>query len=98
MYKSSQTDLINALSKNCGISKAKADQIIRETAAEVARQMAAGNDVRLFGIGKLYIKHRDAGIARIINGPKAGTRVPVPARKVVSFRPHSALVAKVRGE
>lgn len=86
------------LMRDAGITKIEADLCIRAMADEVRSQMAEGNDVYLFGIGRLKVTMRKARVGRNNMGEVKGVPVHIPARKTIKFSPRASLLDAVRGE
>lgn len=87
-------ELIGATADLCEKPQALVRQVL-DAAAEAARQaVARGDDVFLFGLGKLSVRQRGAKKARDLH---TGETVVVPPRKVVLFRASDSLAGAANG-
>jgi len=93
----SQTKLIHTISREVGITKQKAEQTLHVIADTVKAQLSAGENVRLYGIGTLYVKTRAARVIKCFIPGRFNEKV-LPERKAVTFKPHLAMTSAVRGE
>jgi len=83
-------DLIDRVAEASGQSKAIVRAVLEAVVSVALSAVRAGDDVRLFGLGKLYVSHRAEKPARNI---WTGDMVIVPPRRVVLFRASDALNA-----
>lgn len=83
-----QADLISAVAKKTGLTKADVDAVLASTAEAALASLKGGVEVTLPGLGKLKTVARAARKAR---NPKTGEAVNVPARTVVKFSPAMVL-------
>ena len=79
MYK----EFIEEVAEKANVSKKVADQVFR-TAIEVVREsLLKGENMRIMGLGVLYVAHRKP---RMAMNPRKGTKVHVPAKRTVRLR------------
>ena len=76
-------DLAAKVAKRAGVDAAVAQKVIASFKDEVVAQLRAGEEVRLKGMGKFYVKHADA---KTMRNPKTGKKVDVPARNYLRFK------------
>ncbi len=81
-------ELIEAISKECGLSKADSKRAIEAVTGTVTKQLKKGNSVRLIGFGTFSVRKRKA--RKGIN-PQTGAEIKIKARKVPHFAPGSEL-------
>ena len=80
MNKSGLTD---ALQREAGISKAKAEQVMEILFGEIADALARGDRVEIRGFCSLFVKEYKGYVGR---NPKTGTPVQIPGKKLPFFR------------
>lgn len=76
------------------LSRAEAREIFDATFEELAVAILRGESVKLRGFGTF--SHREKR-QRIGRNPKTGVEAVISARKVLTFHPSPALVARVNG-
>jgi len=82
--------LFNAI----GLNKKEARELVDLFIEELAASLADGEQVRISGFGNFDLRDKDARPGR---NPKTGEKVPIPARRVVTFRAGQKLRARVEG-
>ena len=80
MNKSGLTD---ALQKETGINKAKAEQVVEILFGEIADALARGERVEIRGFCSLFVKEYKGYVGR---NPKTGSPVQIPGKKLPFFR------------
>ena len=88
-----RSDLIEAISKETGHTKADADRFISAFIDTVKTNMKKKEGVRLQGFGTFLVAKRKARIGR---NPKTGKALKIPARTVPKFRPGMELKQSVQ--
>lgn len=83
-------DLIDRVADDSGYHKTVVRAVLDAVVAAATAAVRAGEDVRLFGLGKLYVAQRGEKPARNI---WTGDRVVVPPRKVVLFKASDSIAA-----
>ena len=76
--------LAEIVAKKAGVDAATAAKVLDAFKAAVIEQVKAGEDVRLRGFGKFYMKHMKARKGR---NPKTGKEIQIPARNYLRFKP-----------
>ena len=76
-------DLAREAAKAAGVTQAQARAVIDAMKESIFTHLKAGEEVRLKGMGKFYVKHRKAHKAR---NPKTGKQVNVPAKNYLRFK------------
>lgn len=84
----SKSELAAAVAEGAETTKAAATTTIDALMAVVTRELAAGNDVTLPGIGKLVIQER---AARKIRNPQTNEMMDKAADRAVKFKPAKGL-------
>ncbi len=83
-----RNDIGNELARLRGGSQDLGNQIVGDVLAVISAQLAAGNDVALFGFGKFEIVKRKAREGR---NPQTGEKIAIAASTTVRFQPQKAL-------
>ncbi len=87
-----KADMAESLFKELGLHKNEAGELVDLYFQELVASLAVGEQVKLSGFGNFDL--RDKNERPGIN-PKTGEKVPIPARRVVTFRPAQKLKARV---
>ena len=83
-----KVELVEAVAKTTGLTKADATRAIDATFAAIAGALKKGDKVQVAGFGTFAISKRAAREGR---NPRTGETVKIPARKAVSFKAGTAL-------
>lgn len=83
-----KTELIETIAAQCGLSKAKAHEVVSTLIWTVSKMICDGEPVRITGFGTFGPRARRS--AQRIN-PQTGQRIMTPAKVVPGFRPAKAL-------
>ena len=78
-----KTDLINAMAKDAGISKAAAQAALNSLTTTITQTIKNGEKVALVGWGTWFSTKR---AERTGTNPNTGERIKIKAKKVVKFR------------
>jgi len=84
-------ELVEALALRAEFSKAEAEKAFNELFKLLSEEIAKG-EARVDGFGTFKLATR---AARVAKNPRTGEEVKVPAKKTVTFKPASALKAKL---
>lgn len=76
-------DMIALLSKQTGISKKQATDVMQTFMSGVTDRLAKGEKVSFSGFGTFNVSHRKARIGR---NPQTGAKIEIPATKVPVFK------------
>lgn len=85
-------NLIDAVAGDTGVSKKDIRQVMDSIVTVTRKSLAAGDDVMLFGLGKMHVVKRGPKVARNI---RTGEKVIVPPRLAVVMAPNDAIVKEV---
>lgn len=88
-----KTELIRAVSKKSGITDSEAGKVVDAIILSVTLTLAAGESVKLSGLGTFEVKDRRAKVGR---NPKTGEVVPIPETKRPAFRAGKVLKNAVK--
>ncbi len=75
-------ELVRGVAERSGLSAGDAKSALEATLEEIAKQLAAGNEIRLTGFGKFSAVERSAREGR---NPKTGETMQIPAKTVPKF-------------
>lgn len=82
LYKMNKAQLIDAIKASAGTPKVAIEEVIDAMTAAITREMAAGGEITLPGIGKLSVTQRAARVGR---NPATGEALKIAAKKAVKF-------------
>ena len=88
-----KTQMIDLVAAKTGLKKKEADAAVNALLSAVGDSLNAGEKVQIFGFGSFDIKKRPA---RMCNNPKTGSKIKVPAKSVIVFRPAAPLREAVK--
>ena len=83
-----KAELINAIAKDCKVSKALAEKTINAVTDNVAKCLRKGDKITLTGFGTFYVSKRRASNGR---NPQTGAEINIKARRVPRFKPGKVL-------
>ena len=78
-----KSDLIENVAKECGMSKAAADQALNSVLGAITDAVSEGDKVALIGFGTFSVTKRAAREGR---NPQTGKTMQIPAKNVVKFK------------
>jgi len=87
-----KAEIIDHLSKEIGINKREAKEIVELFFQTVSIALTDGHQVKLSGFGNFTLHDKKERPGR---NPKTGEEIPVSARRVVTFRSGQKLRARV---
>ncbi len=87
-----KADMAESLFNELGLNKYEARELIDSCFEELTASLAVGEQVRLSGFGNFDLRDKNERPGR---NPKTGEKVPITARRVVTFRAGNKLKARV---
>ncbi len=87
-----RADMAESLFNKLGLNKREARELVDLYFEELIASLAVGEQVKLSGFGNFDIRDKNARPGR---NPKTAEKVPITARRVVTFRPGQKLRARV---
>ncbi len=87
-----KSQLVDAMAKEAGISKAAAKKALESFLGNVEKALKKGDKVALIGFGTFSVQARKAREGR---NPATGKTIKIPAKKVVKFKAGSDLAKSV---
>ncbi len=88
-----RADMANSLFNAIGLNKKEARELVDLFFQEMEACLADGEQIRLSGFGNFDLRDKSERPGR---NPKTGEKVPIPARRVVTFKPGQKLKARVQ--
>jgi len=89
-----KADMAAGLFNEMGLNKKEGRELVDLFFQELEACLADGEQARLSGFGNFDLRDKNARPGR---NPKTGEKVPIPARRVVTFRAGQKLRARVEG-
>lgn len=86
-------ELIDAMAKDAGLSKADAKRALEAFLGATTGALKSGDRVALVGFGSFKIVNKAARMGR---DPRTNKPLQIPAKKVVKFAPGADLANKVK--
>lgn len=83
-----QSDLIDAVAEQCGLSKADVKKVLHAQAEVVKTELGAGNNITLVDLGSFSVSHRAARTGR---HPRTGVDIQIAAKKTPNFKASKGL-------
>ena len=83
-----KTQLVAAIAAEAGLTKAQAQRALEATVNAVAGALKNGENVQLVGFGTFSVVEK---AARQGVNPKDGSKIQIPAKKVVKFKAGAGL-------
>ena len=87
-----KADMAESLFNELGLNKREARELVDLYFHQLVACLAAGEPVKLSGFGNFDLRDKHERLGR---NPKTGEKIPVSARRVVTFRPGNKLKARV---
>ena len=84
--------MVRSLVNKLGLSKTDARELVDSFIEELVASLAVGEQVKLSGFGNFDLRDKKKRPGR---NPKTGESIPIPARRVVTFRAGNKLRARV---
>ncbi|MEQ1719435.1 MAG: HU family DNA-binding protein [Hyphomicrobium sp.] len=84
----SKKDLIDAVAKDCELTKEKAGSVVDAALAHIRLTLKEGHEVRIPDFGTFKVADRKAREGR---NPATGKTIQIPASKVPKFTPAKGL-------
>lgn len=88
-------ELVIRVSNKLGLTQSEVAKVIETTFESISESLAQGKRWELRDFGVFEVKTRASRIGR---NPRTGDQVPVPERRVVTFRPGKKMKEVVSGE
>ncbi len=87
-----KADMAISLFNKIGLNKREARQLVDLYFEELVASLADGERIRLSGFGNFELRDKNERPGR---NPKTGEKVPIPARRVVTFKAGLKLKSRV---
>ena len=76
-------DLAEAVHREVGLSRNESAQLVEDVLTHISDALVRGEQVKISGFGTFSVRQKGQRVGR---NPKTGVEVPIPPRKVLSFR------------
>ena len=86
-------EIVKTISEEIGLTQLKTKEIVQKTFDAIVEALVEERRIELRNFGVFEVKKRAARKAR---NPRTGTRVDVPTKFVVTFKPGKEMEEKVR--
>ncbi len=87
-----RVNMAEYLFNELGLSRTEARELIDLTFQELGASLAVGEQVKLSGFGNFDLRDKKERPGR---NPKTGEKIPISARRVVTFKPGEKLKARM---
>ena len=87
-----RAELREAVHRETGLPQSEAAELVETLIETIAERLSAGDTVGISGFGSFRV--RDKG-PREGRNPRTGEPAPIPARRVVAFRPSTLLKQRI---
>ena len=81
-------ELVIEVAEKLGFTQNEVGRIIQSALDTISQSLAAGKRLEIRNFGVFEVKKRDARIGR---NPRTGEEVPIPEKKVATFKPGKLL-------
>ena len=87
-----RADLTDAVHRETGLPRRDAAELVDMAIEAIAERLSAGETVMISGFGSFRVREKRAREGR---NPRTGEPAPIPARRVVTFRPSQVLKMRI---
>jgi len=85
-------DLSEAVFREVGLSRNDSATLVESVLSHMSDALVAGETVKISSFGTFGVRDKAARVGR---NPKTGEEAPIPARRVLSFRPSHLMKERV---
>lgn len=86
-------DIVMKIAEETGIKQIHVKKVVQETFDKITDALNKGENIELRNFGVFKVRTRKGRMGR---NPRTGASVPIPDKKVVSFKPGLIMKAKVK--
>ena len=86
-------DIVLKIAEETGIKQTDVKRIVQRTLDHIIEAMVEGKTVELRNFGVFKVKSRKPRVGR---NPRTGVTVPIPEKRIVSFKSGMAMKKKVK--
>ncbi len=87
-----KADMAESLFNELGLNRTEARELVELFFEELAASLAVGKQVKLSGFGNFDLRDKNERPGR---NPKTGEKIPISARRIVTFKPGEKLKARM---
>ena len=85
-------DLSESVFREVGLSRNESADLVESVLEKISASLVAGEQVKISSFGTFSIRQKNARVGR---NPKTGEEAPIPARRVLTFRPSHLMKDRV---
>lgn len=85
-------DLSEAVFREVGLSRNESAQLVESVLNHMSDALVTGETVKISSFGTFSVRSKSARVGR---NPKTGDEAPIPARRVMTFRPSHLMKDRV---
>lgn len=85
-------DLSEAVFREVGLSRNESAQLVESVLNHIGDALVDGTTVKISSFGTFSVREKTARVGR---NPKTGDEAPIPARRVLTFRPSHLMKDRV---
>lgn len=85
-------EIVLKIAEETNIKQIDVKKVVQKTLDEIVAALAKGDTVELRNFGIFKVKTRKARVGR---NPKTGVTVPIPEKRIVTFKPGMVMKKKV---
>lgn len=86
-------EIVLKIAEDTNVKQIDVKAVIQKTLDSIVESLASGQTVELRNFGIFKVKTRKGRMGR---NPRTGAQVPIPDKKVVSFKPGLVMKARVK--
>lgn len=86
-------DIVLSVAEETGLKQVDVKKVVQKTLDRIVKALQEGHTIELRNFGVFKVKSRKSRVGR---NPKTGTTVPIPERKVVTFKAGMVMKKKVK--
>ena len=90
-----KSDIIQNISTETGLTKKQSTETVESVLQILKSTLASGEDIWIGGFGKFCVKEKNEWRGR---NPVTGSDMPLPTRKVVTFKWSERLRGRIKGK
>ena len=90
-----RAEIADALNRKLGLSRAESLGLVESILDKMSDALERGENVKISGFGTFLLRDKTERIGR---NPKTGVEVPIPPRRVLTFRASQLLKERIAGK
>jgi len=85
-------DLVTRISNEMGLTQTSVKEVVDRVLKHISDSLADGDSVELRNFGVFTTRLRNSRVGR---NPRTGERIPIPPRRVVTFKPSKSMAKRI---